>query len=42
MVAPRGTISDRHNTPLVENRPAFNILLYRESVKDLETTSRFI
>jgi len=42
VVAPRGTISDRHNTPLVENRPAFNILLYRESVKDLETTSRFI
>jgi penicillin-binding protein 2 len=42
VVAPRGTISDRHNTPLVENRPAFNILLYRESVKDLATTSRFI
>jgi penicillin-binding protein 2 len=42
VVAPRGTISDRHNTPLVENRPAFNILLYRESVKDLEATSRFI
>jgi penicillin-binding protein 2 len=42
VVAPRGTISDRHNTPLVENRPAFNILLYRESVKDFETTSRFI
>lgn len=42
LVAPRGTISDRHNMPLVENRSAFNILLYRESASDMEATSRFL
>ncbi len=42
IVAPRGTISDRNNTPLVENRPSFNILLYRESIKDLPSTTAFI
>jgi penicillin-binding protein 2 len=42
VVAPRGTISDRNNIPLVENRPSFNILLYRESMKDLEDTTRFV
>ena len=42
LVAPRGTISDRDNKPLVENRSAFNILLYRESVKDMEATKEFI
>jgi penicillin-binding protein 2 len=42
LVAPRGTISDRHNTPLVENRPSFDVLLYRESMKDLESTTRFL
>ena len=30
LVAPRGTIADRNNTPLVENRPSFNVVLYRE------------
>lgn len=42
LVAPRGTISDRHHTPLVENRPSFNVLLYRESMKDQEATFRFL
>ncbi len=42
LVAPRGTILDRNNVPLVENRPSFNILLYRESMKDSEGTMRFI
>ncbi len=42
IVAPRGTISDRNNVPLVENRPSFNVLLYRESIKDLPATTAFI
>jgi penicillin-binding protein 2 len=42
LVAPRGTISDRKNIPLVENRPSFDILLYREAVKDQAETERFI
>jgi penicillin-binding protein 2 len=33
LVAPRGTISDRSNIPLVDNRPSFNVLLYREEMK---------
>ena len=32
LVAPRGTISDRNNIPLVENRPSFDVLLYREAI----------
>jgi penicillin-binding protein 2 len=42
VVAPRGTIADRNGIPLVENRPSFNILLYREAMEDLEDTSEFI
>ena len=42
LVAPRGTISDRNHMPLVENRPSFNVLLYRESMKDQEATIRFL
>ncbi len=42
LVAPRGTILDRNGTPLVENRPSFNILLYRESIKDQQSTTDFI
>jgi len=42
LVAPRGTISDRNNVPLVENRSAFNILLYRESIKDMEATTQYV
>ena len=42
VVAPRGTIVDRFNNTLVENRPSVNILLYRESMKDFSATSDFI
>lgn len=42
LVAPRGVISDRHHTPLVENRSSFEVLLYRESIRDLEATKRFL
>jgi penicillin-binding protein 2 len=42
LVAPRGTIADRNNTPLVENRPSFNIVLYREWMENRENTIRFI
>jgi penicillin-binding protein 2 len=42
LVAPRGTISDRDGVPLVENRPSFDVLLYRESMKDQAATIRFL
>jgi penicillin-binding protein 2 len=42
LVAPRGAILDRNNNVLVENRPSFNILLYRESMKDLPGTVSFV
>ncbi|PYV17319.1 MAG: penicillin-binding protein 2 [Acidobacteria bacterium] len=42
LVAPRGTILDCNNVPLVENRSAFNVLLYRESMKDQQATERFV
>jgi penicillin-binding protein 2 len=42
LVAPRGTISDRHSVPLVENRPSFDIMLYRESMKNQMDTMRFV
>ncbi len=42
LVAPRGSITDRNNNVLVENRPSYNILLYRESIKDPAATSSYI
>jgi penicillin-binding protein 2 len=42
VVAPRGTIFDRNGLPLVENRPSFNILLYRESIEDKQRTAQFV
>jgi penicillin-binding protein 2 len=42
LIAPRGTISDRFGTPLVENRPSFDVLLYREAMKDQAATIRFL
>jgi penicillin-binding protein 2 len=42
LTAPRGTILDRNGRSLVENRPSFNILLYRESIKNQRETVRFI
>jgi penicillin-binding protein 2 len=42
LVAPRGVIFDRHHTPLVENRSSFDVLLYREWIKDADATKRFL
>ena len=42
LLAPRGTISDRNNTPLVDNRPSFDVLLYRESMENQAATIRFL
>ncbi len=42
LVAPRGTITDRYNVPLVENRPSFNVVLYREWMEDREKTMGFV
>ncbi len=36
--APRGIIFDRNGVPLVENRPAYHLLLIREDVQDMEQT----
>jgi penicillin-binding protein 2 len=36
--APRGLIFDRNGIPLVENRPAYHLLLIREDIQDLEGT----
>lgn len=40
--APRGIIRDREGRPLVSNRPAFNIVLTRENLKNLESTLDFL
>ena len=42
LVAARGAILDRNGTPLVENRPSFDVLLYREDIRDQEETDSFI
>jgi len=42
LVAPRGTIADRNGTPLAENRSSFDVLLYREAIKDPDSTTRFL
>jgi penicillin-binding protein 2 len=42
LIAPRGTILDRNNIPLVDNRPSFDVLLYREAMKDKAATIRFL
>jgi penicillin-binding protein 2 len=42
VVAPRGSILDRNRTPLVDNRPSLNIILYRELMKDLAGTTAFV
>lgn len=38
--APRGIIFDRNGVPLVENRPAYHLLLIREDVHDMDQTLR--
>jgi penicillin-binding protein 2 len=40
--APRGIIRDREGRNLVINRPAFNIVLTRENLKNLDSTLGFI
>jgi len=42
LTAPRGVISDRNGEPLAVNRSSFTVLLYRESMKDSDTTIRFL
>src|SRR5687768_9986036 len=42
IAAPRGNITDREGRPLVSNRPAKNIVLIRENLKDLEFTLEFL
>jgi len=42
VVAPRGAIFDRNGVPLAENRPSFDVLLYREDMEDRDATTRFI
>lgn len=41
VTAPRGAIMDRNREVLVDNRPSFNILLYREYMKDESATRSF-
>ncbi len=36
--APRGIIFDRNGVPIVENRPAYDVMLVREDVKNLKGT----
>lgn len=40
IAAPRGLIFDRNGIPLVENRPAYHLLLIREDVRELDETVR--
>ncbi|MDI9612905.1 MAG: penicillin-binding protein 2 [Acidobacteriota bacterium] len=42
LVAPRGNILDRNGVPLVDSRPSFDVLLYREDMKDRAATVRFL
>jgi penicillin-binding protein 2 len=42
LVAPRGNIMDRNNRPMVENRPSYNVLLYREAIRDQSETAAFV
>ena len=42
MDAPRGPISDREGRVLVDNAYAFNLVLYRNEVQDLESTLSFL
>jgi penicillin-binding protein 2 len=40
IAAPRGIIFDKNGIPLVENRPAYHLLLIPEDVQDLDQTVR--
>ncbi len=38
IAAPRGIIFDRNGVPIVENRPAYHLVIIREDISDLEGT----
>jgi len=38
--APRGIIFDRNGVPIVENRPAYHLMIIREDIRDLDSTIR--
>lgn len=38
--APRGIIFDRNGVPIVENRPAYHLVIIREDIRDLNQTIR--
>lgn len=40
IAAPRGIIFDRNGVPIVENRPAYHLVIIREDISDLEGTVR--
>lgn len=40
--APRGTVKDINGEILLDNRPAFQLLIFPEEMKDLEETARFL
>lgn len=42
LTAPRGEIADRLGVPLAGNRSSFTVLLYRESIKNADATTRFL
>jgi penicillin-binding protein 2 len=42
LVAARGAILDRDGTPMVDNRPSYDVILYREDMKDRDATERYL
>lgn len=40
--APRGTVKDVNGEILLDNRPAFQLLIFPEEMQDLEETARFL
>ncbi|MCX7895993.1 MAG: penicillin-binding protein 2 [Thermoanaerobaculum sp.] len=40
--APRGTVTDIHGEILLDNRPAFQLLIFPEEMKDLRETAEFL
>jgi penicillin-binding protein 2 len=40
IAAPRGIIFDRNGVPIVENRPAYHLVIIREDISDLDGTIR--
>jgi len=40
IAAPRGIIFDRNGIPIVENRPAYHLVIIREDIRDMDGTIR--